>query len=73
MKERICSIVEDVVKKTSKEELMQNATLPDQWDSLQRVEIVFALEEEFDIVLEPEEIAEMNTIQDIVNIIKLKL
>lgn len=40
------------------------------WDSLKRIEIVFSLEEQFDATLSPEEIAKLNTVQDILETVE---
>lgn len=60
MKDSILEIMTDVLK------LDQDALLNDFdnweiWDSLLRVEILFAIEEEFDIQFSEEELVELNT------------
>ena len=40
------------------------------WDSLKRVEIVFSLEEQFDVILSPEEIADLNTVKSIIELVE---
>jgi acyl carrier protein len=44
-----------------------------EWDSLRHLNIIFELETGFDISIEPEEMAIMNNINTIENIIKTKL
>lgn len=43
------------------------------WDSLRHLNLVVDLEQEFDISIEPEEIAVMKSFQDIVKIVNDKL
>ena len=42
------------------------------WDSMGQLNLVSELEEAFDISLEPEEIGEMTTYDDIIKLLKLK-
>lgn len=42
------------------------------WDSLRHLNLVIELESEFDISIEPEEIAEMRSLDDIVRVLKSK-
>ena len=42
------------------------------WDSLQHLNLMIELEEIFEVSFEPEEIAEMVTIDKIIEIVKLK-
>jgi acyl carrier protein len=42
------------------------------WDSMSHLNLIIALESEFDISIEPEEIAEMKTLADIKRIITSK-
>lgn len=43
------------------------------WDSMGQLNLVAELEEAFDISLEPEEIGEMTSFDDVVRIVKSKL
>lgn len=43
------------------------------WDSMGQINLVVELETEFDISLEPEEIGEMKSTEDIVRILKAKV
>lgn len=45
----------------------------DKWDSLRHLNLVVELESEFDISIEPEEIAIIKTLQDIIRIVNAKL
>lgn len=42
------------------------------WDSMGQLNLVVELETEFDVSLEPEEIGEMKSVEDIVRILKTK-
>lgn len=43
------------------------------WDSLHHLNLIVELEDAFDIEFEPEEIAEMKSVEAIVNVINSKL
>ena len=45
----------------------------EKWDSLGHINLIAALEEHFDIILEPEEMMEINTVNDIEKVIKRHL
>jgi len=45
----------------------------EQWDSLRQLNIAFALEEKFDILLYPEEIAGLKSFDEILSLLKTKL
>lgn len=45
----------------------------DKWDSLKHLSLVIELESDFDVELEPEEIAKMKNFQDIKEILNYKL
>lgn len=61
MEERIIEIIAQVIK-NDKDYLTQHIEDQGLWDSLKLVEIVFALEDEFDIIFDENEIAEMKSI-----------
>ena len=42
------------------------------WDSLHQLNLVLELEDNFDVTLEPEEIAEMKSVADIIRILSAK-
>ena len=71
MKEKVIGIIADVLGMSADE---VNAAYSDSnlWDSLKMVEIVFALEDEFGIMFEQEEIAEMKTPESIVECVEKK-
>ena len=71
MKEKVIGIIADVLGMSADE---VNAAYSDSnlWDSLKKAEIVFALEDEFGIMFEQEEIAEMKTPESIVECVEKK-
>lgn len=62
MKDSIIEIMTEILK-IEKDELLENFDSREIWDSLLRVEILFAVEEEFDIQFDEEELAELVTPQ----------
>lgn len=62
MKNKVLEILESYLK-MDRTELIENIDNKEVWDSLVRVEIIFAIEEEFGIVFEAEELAELVTPQ----------
>lgn len=72
MEEQILAIVSTFVN-VSTDELKKLINKDGVWDSLQKVEIIIALEDEFDITFTQEEIAEINTISDFINKIQGKI
>lgn len=72
MEERVLNIVSSFVG-TSADELKNKIDTEGVWDSLQKVEIVIAIEDEFDISFTQEEIAELKTINQINELIKGKM
>ncbi len=45
----------------------------EKWDSISQLNLVVEFESEFDISLEPEEIGEMTSYEDVVRIVKSKI
>lgn len=62
MKESILEIMTDILK-LDQEALLADFDSQEIWDSLLRVEILFAIEEEFDIQFDEEELAQLVTPQ----------
>lgn len=60
MRDSILEIMTDVLK-IEKDALLNDFDNWEIWDSLLRVEILFAIEEEFDIQFSEEELVELNT------------
>jgi len=57
------------------EEIQDNVSRKDcaEWDSLNHLNLVVELESSFNVTIEPEEIVEMRTLQDIEKILGMKL
>ena len=64
MREKIKEIMKRVFDLESVSDDISQANC-DKWDSLNHLNLVIELEEEFDISLEPEEIAEMRSLKEI--------
>lgn len=60
MKEEVLSIIEDILK-CDKETLIEQINSKNLWDSLLRVEIFFAIEEEFGVQFTEEEFISIET------------
>ena len=73
MKEKIKKVIASVFK-IDKDSITDdfNQQNFEKWDSLQHINIVVALEEEFNISIEPDEIIEIVSIQKIEEVIKRK-
>jgi acyl carrier protein len=63
MNEKIISIFKQVLDADVNEQTSQQDI--EKWDSLGHLNLIVALEEEFDIVFEPEDIAKMTSVQAI--------
>jgi len=72
MNQKIFEII-SVVAKKSTTELQELADTQGLWDSLLHVELVVALETEFDIFFTPEEIADINTPSKVIEVVGLKV
>jgi len=72
MREKIVEIMTHVFKL---EEIQDNVSRKDcaEWDSLNHLNLVVELESSFNVTIEPEEIVEMRTLQDIEKILGMKL
>lgn len=66
MKEKVVVLVSEVLK-IGVDEVNSNLDNKDLWDSLQRVEIIFAIEDEFMLHFETEELAEIDTPQKLID------
>lgn len=71
MKNKIIEIISTIAK-IDKAELIEKVDTEKLWESIAHVEIVIALEEEFDIVFTQEEIGNMTTINKIIDLVKSK-
>lgn len=72
MENRVLEIIEGFLK-IDHEKMLQNLDNKEIWDSLTRVEILFAVEDEFDVVFEQDELSEMNTPTALCRILKSKV
>jgi acyl carrier protein len=71
MKERIKKVVSQVLKIDVDDNTSQDTCAS--WDSLRHLNLIIELEMEFDVSLEPEEIAQMKSIDEIERIIKTNM
>lgn len=72
MEEKILDILKETFELESVDKTCSQATCP-AWDSMGQLNLVAELEDAFDISLEPEEIGEMKSFDDVVRIINQKL
>lgn len=72
MEEKVFKILKDVLEM---DEVSMNTSQDncENWNSLRHLNLVSELEDEFDVEFEPEEIAEMKSVNNIIEIIKEKL
>lgn len=66
--EQVYSLLSDILGKDA-EYLKSHASETGLWDSLKRIELVFALEEQFEVTFSPAQIAELKTVQNILDIV----
>lgn len=71
MENKVIEIVKEVLE-TNNIDINTTQQECDAWDSMSSLNIVVELETEFDISFEPEEIAAMNSIKAICEVIKSK-
>ena len=72
MEDKVLEIISSIIN-VSVEELKNKIDVENLWDSFSRVEIIIALEEEFDISFSQEEIAEIKTIAQVYSVIRNKI
>lgn len=72
MEEKILEIIKETFDLESVDESISQKNC-EAWDSMGQLNLVADLEEAFDISLEPEEIGEMKSFDDIVRILKAKV
>lgn len=72
MEEKVFKILKDVLEM---DEVSMNTSQDncENWNSLRHLNLVSELEDEFDVEFEPEEIAEMHSVNSIIEIIKKRL
>ncbi len=72
MEEKILEILKNVFELETVDTTCSQQTC-EKWDSMGQLNLVVELESEFDISLEPEEIGEMISYEDVVRILRGKL
>lgn len=72
MEEKVLDILKDLFELDTVDETCSQETCS-KWDSMGQLNLVVELESEFDVTLEPEEIGEMKSFNDIIRILKSKL
>lgn len=71
MEQKVLDILRQVLELPEADETCSQQTC-DEWDSLHHLNLAVELEMEFGVSLEPEEIAEMKSYNDIIRILKQK-
>ena len=71
MEEKILEILKNVFELETVDTTCSQTTC-EKWDSMGQLNLVVELETEFDVSLEPEEIGEMKSFEDIIRILKAK-
>ena len=71
MEEKVLEILKDLFELDSVDKTCSQMTC-EKWDSMGQLNLVVELESEFDVTLEPEEIGEMKSFNDIIRILKSK-
>jgi len=72
MEEKVLDILKNVFELDSVDETCSQSTC-EKWDSLGQLNLVFELEDAFNVTFEPEEIAEMKSYSDILSFLSSKL
>ena len=72
MEEKVLEILKDLFELDSVDKTCSQTTC-EKWDSMGQLNLVVELETEFDVTLEPEEIGEMKSFDDIIRILKGKV
>ena len=72
MKEKVIEIMKDVLE-TEDISLNTSQENCENWNSLRQLNLVSELEDEFDVEFEPEEIAEMKSVERVLEILQSKL
>lgn len=72
MKEKILEIIGSVTNK-SNQELEKDLANPNFCDSLQKVEIIISIEEEFNIFFDSDELSTISSIESIIGLVKRKI
>lgn len=71
MEEKVLEILKNLFELDTVDETCSQSTC-EKWDSMGQLNLVVELESEFDVTLEPEEIGDMKSFDDIIRILKSK-
>ena len=71
MEEKVLEILKDLFELETVDNTCSQTTC-EKWDSMGQLNLVVELESEFDVTLEPEEIGEMKSFDDIIRILESK-
>ena len=71
MEEKVLEILKDLFELDTVDETCSQTTC-EKWDSMGQLNLVVELESEFGVTLEPEEIGEMRSFNDVIHILKSK-
>lgn len=71
MEEKVLQIIKETFELASVDKTVSQKTC-EAWDSMGQLNLVAELEDAFDISLEPEEIGEMTSFDDVIRILKSK-
>lgn len=71
MEEKVLEILKDLFELDTVDKTCSQTTC-EKWDSMGQLNLVVELESEFDVNLEPEEIGEMKSFEDIIKLLKAK-
>ena len=72
MEEKVLEILKNLFELETVDKTCSQITC-EKWDSMGQLNLVVELESEFDVTLEPEEIGEMKSFDDIIRILKSKI
>ena len=72
MEEKVLEILKNVFELETVDTTCSQQTC-EKWDSMGQLNLVVELETEFDVSLEPEEIAEMKSFNDVVRLVNSKI
>ncbi len=73
MTEKIIQVLSSVIRKTEAEVLALEKTNEHYWDSLQTIEIVFCLEQEFGITIDSDDIPSLKSLGSIEEVVRRAL
>lgn len=71
MEQKVVEIMKRVFESDEVDENTSQENFPE-WDSMKNLSLAFEIEQEFNISLEPEEMAKMRSVKDIVSVIATK-